>query len=247
MSKYSDNDIDRNLAFDSNLQAGRDDDGRISGLEAAENRAHRDGRIHDDDDAEQDESNAKLDAAKARHAERGAQERKLLLGLAKQEPGSAIVDAKGTVMPGVKWQNGQVVDRPWSEHPAVKESIRRQNAYVAAEDRLHAAIGASFQERGYGAPASSEPKFQAIKAVTTVAATSMRRRHLSKADLELKSKLLKLSTGIKAAAEREDRAAAGGLLHQAKALLEHGQFESWVERESGLSKSTAERYMREGH
>ena len=242
MSKMGDNDIDRNLAFDSNLQAGRDDDGRISGLEAAENRAHRDGRIFDDGEENAEEQNAKLDAAKARHAERGAQERKLLLGLAKQEPGSAIVDAKGTVMRGVKWHQGQLVDRAWSEHPAFKELVRKQNAYVAAEDRLHAATGASFEERGYDAPASSEPAFQAVKAVTAVASTS-RRRHLSKADLELKSKLLKLSTAIRAAAEREDRAAAGAKLCEAQALLGHGQFVAWVERECGLNERTARRYM----
>jgi hypothetical protein len=244
MSK-GDNDIDRNLAFDSNLQAGRDDDGRISGLEAAENRAHRDGRIHDDDDAEQDESNAKLDAAKARHAERGAQERKLLLGLAKQEPGSAIVDAKGTVMRGVKWDQGQIVDRPWTEHPAFRESVRRQNASAAAEDRLHAAIGPSFQELGYDAPGPDAPAYQEVKpAAANVVATSMKRR-LSRSELATKQKLLALATGIRAAAEREDRAAAGAMLNQAKALLEHGQFVAWTERECGLSKKTAERYMEE--
>jgi Protein of unknown function (DUF3102) len=239
-----DTNIDRNLAFERNLHRGRDDDGQgISGLEVAENRAHRDGRIFDvEDDAEQNEQSAKLAAAKARHAERGAQERKLMLGLATQEPGSAIVDAKGTVMQGVKWQNGQVVDRPWSEHPAVKESIRRQNAFQAAEDRLLAATGASFEQVGYDAPASSEPAFQAVKAVTAVATTS-RRRHLSKTDIELKSKLLKLSTGIRAAVEREDRAAAGAMLREAKALLEHGQFVAWLERECGLPERTARRYM----
>jgi Protein of unknown function (DUF3102) len=240
-------DVDRNLIFERNLHRSRDDDGQsVSGLEAAENRAHRDGVIFDDGDAEQDGQSAKLDAAKARHAERGAQERKLLLGLATQEPGSAIVDAQGTVMQGVKWQSGQVVDRPWSEHPAVKHSIRRQNAFQAAEDRLLAATGASFEQVGYEPPAPGEPAFQAVKAVTTVAATS-KRRHLSKADVELKSKLLKLSTGIRDAAAREDRAAAGALLREAKALLEHGEFVAWVERESGLSKSTVERYMREGN
>jgi hypothetical protein len=238
-----DNDIDRNLTFDCNLHRGRDDDGQnISGLQIAEDRAHRDGRIHDDDDAEQDESNGKLDAAKARHAERGAQERKLLLGLATQEAGDAIVDAKGTVMQGVKWHQGQLVDRAWSEHPAFKELARKQNAFQAAEDRLHAATGASFQERGYDAPASSEPAYQEVKPAANVVATS-RRRHLSKADLELKSKLLKLSTGIRAAAEREDRAAAGAMLNQAKAILEHGQFVAWVERECGLNERTARRYM----
>jgi hypothetical protein len=236
-------DVDRNLIFERNLHRSRDDDGQsVSGLEAAENRAHRDGVIFDDGDAEQDGQSAKLDAAKARHAERGAQERKLLLGLATQEPGSAIVDAQGTVMQGVKWQNGQVVDRPWSEHPAVKESIRRQNAFAAAEDRLHAAIGANFDQVGYEAPEPGEPAFQAVKPAVAVVATS-RRRHLSKADLELKSKLLKLSTGIRAAAEREDRAAAGAMLHQAKALLEHGQFVAWVERECGLPERTARWHM----
>jgi len=238
-----DDDVDRNLIFERNLHRGRDDDGQsVSGIEAAENRAHRDGRIHDDDDAEQDEQSEKLDAAKARHAERGAQERKLLLGLATQESGSAVVDRKGTVLQGVKWQNGQVVDRPWSEHPAVKDSIRRQNSFQAAEDRLHAATGASFAQVGYEPPAPGEPAFQEVRPATNVVATS-RRRHLSKADLELKSKLLKLSTGIRAAAEREDRAAAGAMLREAKALLDHGQFVAWVEQECGLTERTARRYQ----
>jgi hypothetical protein len=237
---------DRRIVTEASLHRGRDDDGQgISGLEVAENRAHRDGTIFDDgEEGPPEEQNAKLDAAKARHAERGAQERKLLLGLATQEPGSAIVDAKGTVLQGAKWDQGQLVDRAWSEHPAVKESIRRQNSFQAAEDRLHAATGASFDQVGYEPPAPGEPAFQAVKAVTAVAATS-RRRHLSKADLELKARLLKLSTGIRAAAEREDRATAGAMLNQAKALLEHGQFVAWTERECGLSKKTAERYMEE--
>jgi hypothetical protein len=238
-----DDDIDRNLIFERNLQRGRGDDGRsVSGLEAAENRAHRDGRIHDDDDAEQDERNAKLDVAKARHAERGAQERKLLLGLAKQEPGSAIVDAKGSVESGVKWQDGQLVARSWTEHPAFRESTRQQNAFQAAEDRLHAAIGANFKERGYDAPDPGEAAYQEVKPAANVVATS-RRRHLSKTDIEMKSRLLRLSTGIRAAVGREDRAGAGAMLHQAKALLEHGQFVAWVERECGLPERTARRYI----
>jgi hypothetical protein len=237
-----DTNIDRNLAFDHNLHRGNDDDGQgISGLEVAENRAHNDGRIFsDEDDAEQDEQSAKLDAAKARHAERGAQERKLLISLSTQERGSAIVDAKGTVMQGVKWQSGQLVDRPWTEHATFRESVRYQNACQAAEDRLHAATGA--EPAGYEPPAPGEPTYQAVKAVTAVASTSKRCR-LSKAEIELRARLLKLSTGIRAAVAREDQAAAGAMLREAKALLEHGQFEAWVERESGLPERTARRYM----
>ena len=94
-------DRDRNLVFEHELDPGQDDDSRpISGMEAIENRIHREGGQSDDlnggdQEIGRHDDDIKRDEAKARHAERGAQERKPLLSLAQQVPGSAVVDARG--------------------------------------------------------------------------------------------------------------------------------------------------------
>jgi hypothetical protein len=75
-----------------------------------------------------------------------------------------------------------------------------------------------------------------------VTTTSIKRR-LSKAELEKRGKLLKLATGINDAVMRDDRAAAGAMLRDAKALLGHGHFLDWVQRETGLDPRSAQRYI----
>ena len=108
-------DDERNLVFEHELAPGQDDDGQsTSGMEAIENRFHREGGRSDDlngDDQgiDRHDDDMERDKAKARHAESGAQERKALLSVAKQEPGSAVVNARGKVVDGLKWQNGQLV------------------------------------------------------------------------------------------------------------------------------------------
>jgi hypothetical protein len=241
-------DDDRNLVFEHELAPGQDDDDHsISGMEVVENRFHREGGQPDDLDADAREidrtdDGIKRDKAKARHAESGAQERKALLSLAKQEPGSAVVTARSKVVEGLKWRNGRLVDRPWSEHPAFRESARRQNAFQRAEDRFHAHQGHSFKEAGYAPPDTQAPDYREVKAVGGVATTSIKRR-FSKADLEKRGRLLKLAKGIKAAVTRNDRAAAGAMLRDAKALVGHGEFLDWVKRETGLEPRSAQRYI----
>jgi hypothetical protein len=240
-------DDDRNLVFEHELASGQDDDGEsISGIEAIENKFHReDGQPDLDGDDQQigrHDDDIKRDTAKARHAESGAQERKALLSLAKQEPGSAVVNARGKVVDGLKWQKGQLVDRPWTEHPAFRESVRRQKAFQRAEDQFHARQGQSFNEAGYAPPNPEAPDYREVKAVETVATTSIK-RHLSKAELEKRRKLLKLATGIKGAIMRGDQATAGAMLHEAKALLGHGHFLDWVQQETGLEPRSAQRYI----
>ena len=244
----TDSDNDRNLVFEHKLTPGQDDDGQsISGMEVIENRFHRedgqpDGLNGDDQEIDQPGEDMKRDKAKARHAESGAQERKALLSLAKQEPGSAVVNGRGKVVEGLKWQNGQLVDRSWTEHAAFRESVRRQNAFQRAEDQLHGRQGHSFNEAGYAPPDPQAPDYREVKAVGTVTTTSIKRR-LSKAELEKRAKLLKLATGINDAVKRGDRAAAGAMLREAKALLGHGHFLGWVQRETGLEPRSAQRYI----
>jgi hypothetical protein len=237
-------DDDRNLVFEHELAPGQDDEGRwISGIEAVENKFHREGGQPDElngDDRHDDEM--KRDKAKARHAESGAQERKALLSSAKQEPGSAVVNARGKVVDGLKWRNGKLVDRAWTEHPAFRESVRRQNAFQRAEEQFHVRQGHSFNEAGYAPPDPQSPDYRDVKAVGGVATTSIKRR-LSKAELEKRGRLLKLATGIKDAVIRDDRAAAGAMLRDAKAVLGHGPFLEWVRRETGLEPRSAQRYM----
>jgi hypothetical protein len=246
MGTYGDD--DRILVFEHELAPGQENDGQsISGMEVAENGFHREGGQPDDVGADAREidrtdDEIKRDKAKVRHAESGAQERKALLSLANQEPGSAVVNATAKVVKGLKWRNGQLVDRPWTEHPAFRESARRQNAFQRAEDRFHAHQGHSFKEAGYAPPDAEAPDYREVKAVGGVATTSIKRR-LSKADLEKRGRLLKLATGIKAAVTRNDRAAAGALLRDAKALVGHGHFLDWVKRETGLELRSAQRYI----
>jgi hypothetical protein len=238
-------DDDRNLVFEHELAPGQDDEGRwISGIEAVENKFHRQGGELNGDDQEIDrhDDDMKRDKAKARHAEIGAQERKALLSSAKQEPGSAVVNARGKVVDGLKWRNGKLVDRPWTEHPAFRESVRRQNAFQRAEEQFHVRQGHSFNEAGYAPPDPQSPDYRDVKAVGGFATTSIKRR-LSKAELEKQGRLLKLATGIKDAVIRDDRAAAGALLRDAKAVLGHGPFLEWVRRETGLEPRSAQRYM----
>ena len=241
-------DGDPNLVFERELAPGQDDEGRsISGIEAIENKFHREGGQPDDlngDDQEIDrhDDDMKRDKAKARHAESGAQERKALLSLAKQESGSAMVNARGKVVDGLEWQNGRLADRPWTEHSAFRESVRRQNAFQRAEEQFHVRQGHSFNEAGYVPPDPQAPDYREVKAVGGVITTSIKRR-LSKAEREYRGKLLKLATGIKDAVTRGDRAAAGAMLRGAKALLGHGPFLDWVRRETGLDPRTAQRYM----
>ena len=171
-------DDDRNLVFENELAPGQGDEERsIPGIEAIENKFHREGGQPDDlngDDQEIDrhDDDIKRDEAKARHAESGAQERKALLSLAKQEPGSAVVNATRKVVDGLKWQNGQLVDRPWTEHSAFRESVRRQNAFQRAEDQFHARPGHSFNEAGYAPPDPQAPDYREVKAVGGVTTTS---------------------------------------------------------------------------
>jgi hypothetical protein len=244
----TDGDNDRNLVFEHELAPGQDDDGRsISGMEVIENKFHREDGQPDDlngDDQEigRHDDDMKRDKAKTRHAESGAQERKALLSVAKQEPGSAVVNARGKVVDGLKWQNGQLVDRSWTEHPAFRESVRRQNAFQRAEDHFHGRRGPSFNEAGYAPPDPQAPDYRKVKGVGGVATTSIKRR-LSKADLEKRRRLWKLATGIHDAVTRGDRAAAGAMLRAAKALLGHGTFLAWVERETGLDPRSVRRYM----
>jgi hypothetical protein len=241
-------DNDRNLVFEHELAQGQDDDGQsMSGIEAIENKFHREGGQsndfhgdHQEIDRHDDDMNR--DKAKARHAESGAQKRKALLSLAQQDPGFAVVNARGKVVDGLKWQSGQLVDRSWTEHPAFRESVRRQNAFQRAEDHFHAHQGPSFNEAGYAPPDPQAPDYREVKAVGGVATTSIKRR-LSKAELEQGGKLLKLATGIKDALKRDDRTAAGEMLRDAKALVGHGQFLDWVKRETGLEPRTAQRYI----
>jgi hypothetical protein len=127
-----------------------------------------------------------------------------------------VVNARGKVVDGLKWQNGQLVDRPWTEHPTFRESVRRQNALQRAEDQFHARRGPSFNEAGYAPPDPQAPDYREVKAVGGVITTSIKRR-LSKAERENRGKLLKLATGIKDAVMRGDRAAAGAMLRGAKA------------------------------
>jgi hypothetical protein len=241
-------DDDRKLVFEHELPSGQDGDGRsISGIEVTENKFHREGGQPDDlkgDDREIDrhDDDLKRDKAKERHAESGAQERKSLLGLAKQEAGSAVVNARGKRVSGLKWQNGRLVDRPWTEHPAFRESARRQNAFQRAEDQFHGRHGPRFNEAGYTAPDPEAPDYREVKAGRRVETTSIKRR-LSKAELEERQKLLKLATGIKAAVTRGDRAAAGAMLRDAKAILGHSHFLDWVQRETGLEPRSAQRYI----
>jgi hypothetical protein len=241
-------DSDDNLVFEHELAPGQDDEGRsISGSEAIENKFHREsGQPDDFNGADQEidrhDDDMKRDKAKARHAESGAHERKALLSLAKQEPGSAIVNARGKVVDGLNWQNRQLVDRPWTEHPAFRESVRRQNAFQRAEDQFQVPQGHSFNKAGYAPPDPKGPDYREVKAVGGVTTTSIKRR-LSKAELEKRGKLLMLATGIKDAVRRGDRAAAGAMLRGAKALLGHGPFLDWVRRETGLDQRSAQRYM----
>ena len=95
-------------------------------------------------------------------------------------------------------------------------------------------VGVGFDNVDDDPPTPGEPGFHAAKPVASVVATTMRRR-LSKVDQERKLKLLALATAIRGAVERDNRAAAGAKLCEAKALLEHGQFVAWVERECGLN------------
>jgi hypothetical protein len=170
------------------------------------------------------------------------EERKILLSLAQQEAGSAVVNAKGKVVDGLKWEKGMLVDRRWTEHPAFRESVRHQNALQRAEDQFHGHQGHSFDEAGYAPPDPKAPDYREVKAVYGVPTTSIKRR-LSKAELEKRGKLLKLATGIKDAVKRGDRAAAGALLRDAKERLGHGHFLAWVQRETGLEPRTAQRYI----
>jgi hypothetical protein len=245
----TDGDNDRNLVFEHELAPGQDDDDgqAISGMEAIENKLHRERGQPDDlngDDQEIDrhDDDMKRDKAKARHAESGAQQRKGLLSLAKQEPGSAVVNARGKVVDGLKWQNGQLVDRSWTEHPAFRESVRRQNVFQRAEDQFQGRRGPSFNEAGYAPPDPQAPDYREVKAVGGVATTSIKRR-LSKPELEKRGRLLKLATGIRDAVTRGERAAAGAMLREAKALLGHGHFLQWVEQETGLEPRSVQRYI----
>jgi hypothetical protein len=242
------NNDDRNLVFEHELAPSQDDDGRsISGLEAIENRLYReggepDGRSSYHQEIYRNDDDVKRDAAKARHAETGAQERKFLLGQAQQEAGSAVVNGKGKVVEGLKWYRGRLVERGWTEHPEFQESVRRQNAFQRAEDQFYGHRAHSFDEAEYAPPDPQAPDYREVKAVGGVTTTSIKRR-LFKPELEKKAKLLKLATGIKDAVKRGDRAAAGAILRDVKALLGHGQFLDWVRRETGLEPRSAQRYI----
>ena len=67
---------------------------------------------------------------------------------------------------------------------------------------------------------------------------------LSINEMKARRVLLTLAGKIRAAiAQRQPTATIGALLREAKVAAGHGQFSSWLERETGLTARTAQRYM----
>jgi hypothetical protein len=191
-------------------------------------------------DPEAVKRNAALHQKILRYVDAGAQSRKHLQGLAVQEKGTAEA-RKGKHVEGLKWHEGHLADRPWHEHPAFQENARQQRKFVEAEKKLGMYI--TGDDSDY-IPRENGPDYLEVKATTRVSATSIKRR-LSKAELEVSGQLLKLAAAISDAVARSDRAVAGKLLIQAKAIRGHGGFVEWVERETGLSARSAQRYILE--
>ena len=208
------------------------------------------GDIIDDDGefrtAEEMRADKPIREAKMRHAERGAQERKLLHGLAVREPGSAPLPT-GKTIEGYKWSKevyhyeGQVlIERPWHEHAAFAESVRQQNKFVRAEEALRGCKGV--EEAGYLPPEIEAPAYTTPKAAAGFAVASKKSR-ISKTEMPKARTLLGISNAIRAALAKKDKAGAGALLAEAKEIVGHGRFVEWAERETGLSARTVQRVM----
>jgi hypothetical protein len=77
-----------------------------------------------------------------------------------------------------------------------------------------------------------------------VAVVAAKARRLSPAETRNRLQLSRLRGEVKQAIARNDPPAAGAALNAVKDRLDHGEFLPWLDREIGISASSAERYMK---
>ena len=142
------------------------------------------------------------------------------------------------------------------DHPVALEKARQGREFQKANQQLRTNIAslkdspeAVQEERDRlknslpPAPGAYDP---APKPPSEMVVTVIERRHrVSKADRQRAPRLARLRADILAAIARDDRAAAGSLLKEAKRVLGHGSFGTFVTEEIAISPSSAQRYIKE--
>jgi hypothetical protein len=179
---------------------------------------------------------------KLKIAEQFANERRTLQGLATRDTSLTEVE-KGKFDDRMKWRNGRLVEKGWTENAAFAESARQQRAFIDAENRMRAfkAGPDSFEEAGYAAPDKDAPDYSAPKPATGFARTSIGKRRIARSELPKRRTLLELAKMIR---ETDDRAVKGAALIEAKSALDqHGGWLDWLAKETDLSAKTAQRLM----
>lgn len=193
----------------------------------------------------------------AQISERGAAERRHLVGLSTKEPGGATSitanGAEGVFKEGFQWTDGRFVPRKTIEHPDWVKSRLRQNAdvtrarkFAAADRALFGAPKRQYDEDGIPlSPDESAPDFQPVRSEKAGRFEVVRStRHSSKSARTELETLVRLRREVREAINRGDHTAAGHALCAVKRVVGHGGFGEWVKREIGITSRTAQRYMR---
>lgn len=190
-----------------------------------------------------------------RISERGAAERRHLVGLSTKEPGGAISmtanGAEGTFKEGYQWSDGRYVPRKTIEHPDWVKSMLRQNAdvtrarkFAAADRTLFGVPKTQYDENDTPlSPDEAAPDFQPVVKAGGFEVVRPARRS-SKAQRAKFERLAHLRREIREAIKHDDHAGAGRALRTAKRVVGHGGFSEWVKHEIGITSRTAQRYMR---
>lgn len=196
----------------------------------------------------------RLDDKITQISERGAAERRHLVGLSTKETGGATSmtanGKKGHYKEGFEWKDGRLIPRKTIEDPNWVKSMLRQNAdvtrarkFAAADRALFGAPKTQYDENGTPlSPDEAAPDFQPVVKTGGFEVVRPARRS-SKAQRAKFESLAGLRREVREAIKHGDHRGAGRALRAVKRVVGHGGFGEWVKREVGVSSRTAQRWM----
>lgn len=197
-------------------------------------------------------------------SEDGNIERRKLVGMSTIEPGGAISmtadGRRGKYKKGIKWVDGRMVACRTIEHPDFIKSVQRQNEgvrrakmFAAADHRLFGGPRKAYDQDGTPlTPDKGAPDFLAVKPpatdviVKSNSRLSRQTRASGREQLQRQTKLDVIRNSIRSrlgdppTPQRDTD--VGAQLEAAKALLERGQFDSWLDS-IPLARRTAFAYL----
>jgi hypothetical protein len=130
----------------------------------------------------------------------------------------------------------------WAADEARKVSMAQQNKFIKATATLMRTSAGSGGDEGRHFVKPDGAAYETPKPATGFTVAAKGRRRIAKAELPQRRTLMVISNAIRAAIEKDDKADAGRLLLEAKALIGHGDYLNWIERQNfGIAPRTAQR------